>query len=54
MQLQISQEELGYLAGTSRQRVNRALHVLEKAGLVSVEYGVITVLDLAGLRNYGA
>lgn len=53
-QIQISQEELGYLAGVSRQRVNQALQVLEKAGLVKVDYGLITVLDLDGLRRFGA
>ncbi len=52
-QLQISQEELGNLSGVSRQRANQALQVLEKAGLLRVEYGGITVLDLEGLGRYG-
>ena len=51
--LAISQEELGYLSGVSRQRVNQALQVLEKNGLLRVEYGGITVLDLEGLKSYG-
>jgi CRP/FNR family cyclic AMP-dependent transcriptional regulator len=51
--IEISQEELGYLAGASRQRVNRALQVLGKAGLVKVDYGLVTVLDLDGLLRYG-
>jgi CRP-like cAMP-binding protein len=51
-QLRISQEEIGYLAGASRQRVNGALKVLHEAGLVRVEYGGITVLDLEGLRRF--
>lgn len=51
--LQISQEELGYLAGVSRQRANQALKVLEDAGLVRSEYGGINVLDLDGLRRFG-
>ncbi len=51
-QLQISQEELGFLAGASRQRVNQALRVLEKEKLVKVEYGAITVLDVDGLRAF--
>jgi CRP-like cAMP-binding protein len=50
--VQLSQEELGYLAGVSRQRVNQALQVLEKAGLVKVEYGRIRILDLDGLRGF--
>lgn len=53
-QLQISQEEIGYLAGLSRQRANQALKALEKAGLLRIEYGGIAVLDLDGLRGYGA
>jgi CRP/FNR family transcriptional regulator, cyclic AMP receptor protein len=51
-QLRISQEEIGYLCGASRQRVNGALRVLEEAGLVALEYGGITVLDLDGLRSF--
>lgn len=52
-QLQISQEELGYLAGVSRQRANQALKALEDAGLVRSEYGGINILDLDGLRRFG-
>jgi len=52
-QVQISQEELGYLAGASRQRVNRSLQVLGRAGLIKVDYGVVTVLDLEGLQRFG-
>lgn len=51
--LQISQEELGYLAGVSRQRANQALKVLEDAGLVRNEYGGIHIIDLDGLRRFG-
>jgi CRP/FNR family cyclic AMP-dependent transcriptional regulator len=50
--VQLSQEELGYLSGVSRQRVNQALQVLERAGLVKVEYGRIRILDLDGLRGF--
>lgn len=49
----ISQEEIGFLSGVSRQRVNQALQVLERAGLLQAEYGRIRVTDLAGLRSYG-
>lgn len=52
-ELAISQEEIGYLAGISRQRVNQALKTLERANLLRVGYGGIVVLDLEGLRNYG-
>jgi CRP-like cAMP-binding protein len=50
--LPISQEELGQLVGLSRQRVNQSLQVLEQAGLVRVDYGAVTVLDLPRLRDY--
>jgi CRP-like cAMP-binding protein len=53
-ELQISQEELGYLSGVSRQRVNQALQVLEKAGLVKPAYGGLSIVDLDGLRRFGA
>ncbi len=51
-QIRISQEELGYLAGVSRQRANQALQRLERAGLVRVDYGAITIVDLEGLRCF--
>lgn len=51
--LDISQAEVGYLTGLSRQRANQALQALEGAGLLKVEYGGITVLDLEGLRRFG-
>ena len=50
--LLLSQEEMGHLVGLSRQRVNQALNTLERAGLVRVDYGGITVLDLPGLRRF--
>jgi CRP/FNR family transcriptional regulator, cyclic AMP receptor protein len=50
--IHISQEEVGYLSGVSRQRANQALKVLEETGLVKVEYGAITVLSLDGLRRF--
>jgi CRP/FNR family transcriptional regulator, cyclic AMP receptor protein len=50
--IQLSQEEVGYLSGVSRQRVNQALQVLDKAGLLRVEYGRIRILDLDGLRAF--
>lgn len=53
MRLDITQEEIGYLARISRQRTNQALRVLEQAGLLRVEYGAVKVLDLEGLRTYG-
>ncbi len=49
----ITQGEIGYLAGVSRQRVNRSLRMLEESGFLSAEYGNLTVLDLDGLRRFG-
>ena len=51
--LRITQQELGYLIGLSRQRVNEALRVLQDHGLILVEYGGVRVLDLDRLRRYG-
>jgi CRP/FNR family transcriptional regulator, cyclic AMP receptor protein len=51
--LEISQEEIGMLAGASRQRINQALQTLEKAGLVALSYNRVDVRDLAGLRAFG-
>jgi len=48
----IFQAEIGYLAGVSRQRVNRTLRTLERAGFLIAEYGGIRVLDLDGLRRF--
>ena len=52
-ELQLSQEEIGFLAGISRQRVNQALRKLEEAGLLHIDYGSITIVDLPGLRIFG-
>jgi CRP/FNR family cyclic AMP-dependent transcriptional regulator len=49
--LRITQTELGYLVGLSRQRVNKALHHLQDAQLIRIEYGGLRVLDLDGLRR---
>ena len=50
--VQLSQEEIGLLSAMSRQRANEALHQLERAGLLRVEFRGVTVLDLPGLRDY--
>ena len=52
--LRITQLELGYLVGLSRQRVNKALCALHASQLIRVEYGGVRVLDLEGLRRYRA
>jgi len=52
MMLKISQEEVGQLAGLSRQRVNSALKVLEERGLIRVCYGEIHILDFEKLSTF--
>ena len=49
--LTITQQELSYLVGLSRQRVNEALRTLAAQGAIRVEYGGLRVLDLAALRS---
>jgi len=49
--LRITQQELAYLVGLSRQRVNEALRALEAQQLIRVEYGGLRIIDLAGLRT---
>lgn len=50
--LRITQQELGYLVGLSRQRVNEALHSLQGQGCIRIEYGGLRVLDLQALRDH--
>lgn len=50
--LRITQQELAYLVGLSRQRVNQALAVLDEAGLIEVAYGGLKMLDLPQLRSF--
>ena len=49
--LQVSQEELGELAGLTRQSANAALKALQTLGLVRKEYGGLLVINLEELRN---
>jgi CRP-like cAMP-binding protein len=49
--LRITQQELAYLVGLSRQRVNEALTTLTQHGAVQVEYGGLRVMDLQALRT---
>jgi len=45
----LSQEELGILAGLSRQTVNGVLKEFERRKLVSLEFGRVDIRDAAGL-----
>jgi CRP-like cAMP-binding protein len=49
--LRITQQELAYLVGLSRQRVNEALATLEAQGTIRVEYGGLRVLEFEALRS---
>lgn len=49
--LRITQQELAYLVGLSRQRVNEALRTLAVHGVIQIEYGGLRVLDLSALRH---
>ena len=49
--LRTTQQELAYLVGLSRQRVNEALTTLSTKGWIRVEYGGVRVLDLQALRS---
>jgi len=49
--LRITQQELAYLVGLSRQRVNESLAALQSQGAIRIEYGGLRVLDLAALRS---
>lgn len=48
--MRITQQELAYLVGLSRQRVNEALTAMEAQGMIRVEYGGLRVLDMDALR----
>jgi len=51
--LRITQQELAYLVGLSRQRVNEALAELQAQGAIEVAYGGLRILDLEALRSSG-
>jgi CRP-like cAMP-binding protein len=48
--LRITQQELAYLVGLSRQRVNESLATLQEQGAIEVVYGGLRVLDLGAMR----
>ena len=47
--LRITQQELAYLVGLSRQRVNEALAALQARGVLRIEYGGLRILRLEAL-----
>jgi CRP/FNR family cyclic AMP-dependent transcriptional regulator len=48
----LSQEELGILAGLSRQTVNAMLKELERRGLVSLQFGRVDIVDEEALARF--
>ena len=50
--IEITQEEMGLLAGVSRQVANKCLAKLEADGLIVLERGGIKVRDVAGLARH--
>jgi CRP/FNR family transcriptional regulator len=50
--IRMNQADLAQLAGTSRESVSRFLAVLERAGVVRVGRGRVTVLETGRLRAY--
>ena len=49
--LHLSQENLSQMLGTSRQSINKVLKIWEQAGLISLRYGSITLINLEALRQ---
>jgi CRP/FNR family transcriptional regulator, cyclic AMP receptor protein len=52
--LALSQQEVAHLVGISRPTANRALHELERQGVLSVAYGRIVVHDPEALQRLGS
>lgn len=50
--IRMNQADLAQLAGTSRESVSRFLATLERAGVVRVGRGRVTILDPGRLRSY--
>ncbi|NIC43328.1 Crp/Fnr family transcriptional regulator [Aquabacterium sp. A08] len=48
--INLSQEDLGHLAGLSRQTINRVLKQFEAQGWVSLEFGRVDILNDAALE----
>jgi CRP-like cAMP-binding protein len=50
--LSLSQEELGILVGLSRQSINQVLKTLEHQGLVSLDFGRVSIVNEQGLMDF--
>lgn len=52
--IEITQEELSFLAAVSRQTVNRSLQLLEASRLIRTDRGTVEILDLEKLAQFGS
>jgi CRP/FNR family transcriptional regulator len=50
--IRLRQSDLAQMAGTSRESVSRFLATLERAGVVQVGRGRVTIVEPPKLRNY--
>lgn len=51
LSLHLSQSDLASMLSVSRQTMNKELRLLTQQGVLSVEYGHLTILDLPALRR---
>ncbi|NBX95610.1 MAG: Crp/Fnr family transcriptional regulator [Betaproteobacteria bacterium] len=51
-ELELTQQEIGYLSGVPRQRVNHALKLMQEQNLVRVRYGAVHINDVPGLMAF--
>jgi CRP/FNR family transcriptional regulator, cyclic AMP receptor protein len=49
----MSQRELGNMIGLSRESINKQLKAWQQEGVLAIEQGTITILDLDALRQHG-
>lgn len=54
IRLTISQEELGFIAGASRESTNRELRRWQSRGWVELGYGAIDIHDLEALQDFAS
>ncbi len=49
--LQVTQEDIGHMLGTTRQSVSRILATWQRLGIINMRYGKIIVIDPKALRQ---
>lgn len=52
MRLNVSQDSLAGMIGRTRQTTNKLLKSLESRGIIALDYGQVTILDIDALRTY--